>query len=88
MSVRIHTTPVYDVEYGNTISSRLTDDIISIIKKSETGYVSDDEEELEISFEELKEIYKTTKNKELKEAIDLILKESDKNNDFIHLSIF
>ena len=87
MSVRIHTTKVYDVQYGSTINRELTDDIVRLIRSSETGYVSDDEEELEIDREELKQLQQDCAN-DVKEAIDVILEESDPENDFIHLSIF
>ena len=72
MSVRLHITPVYQVEYGDTISSKLTDNIIDLVKDSETGWISEDEYELEIDKEELKDILnnktetKTEKTKETK----------------------
>ena len=88
MSVRLHITPVYQIKYGDTISSQLTDDIINIVKNSETGWVSEDEYELEIDKEELKDIRNSRMSLELQMAIDQILQESDPNNDFIHLSLF
>lgn len=88
MSVRLHITPVYQVEYGDTISSKLTDDIIDLVKDSETGWISEDEYELEIDKEELKDIRNSRMSLELQMAIDQILQESDPNNDFIHLSLF
>lgn len=88
MSVRLHITPVYQVEYGDTISSKLTDDIIDLVKDSETGRISEDEYELEIDKEELKDIRNSRMSLELQMAIDQILQESDPNNDFIHLSLF
>ena len=88
MSVRLHITPVYQVEYGDTISSKLTDDIIDLVKDSETGWIFEDEYELEIDKEELKDIRNSRMSLELQMAIDQILQESDPNNDFIHLSLF
>ena len=88
MSVRLHITPVYQVEYGDTISSKLTDDIIDLVKDSETGWISEDEYELEIDKEELKDIRNSRMSLELQMAIDQILQESDPNNNFIHLSLF
>lgn len=92
MSVRLHITPVYQVKYGNTISSQLTDDIIDLVKDSiynnGSGYISEDECELEIDKEELKDIRNSRMSLELQMAIDQILQESDPNNNFIHLSLF
>lgn len=88
MSVRLHITPIYQVEYGGTISSKLTDDIIDLVKDSETGWISEDEYDLEIDKEELKDIKNSRMSLELQMAIDQILQESDPNNDFIHLSLF
>ena len=88
MSVRIHTTKVYDVQYGSALSGDITDDIIDLIRHSETGYISEDEmADLEIDRDEL-EYLRADCTPEVQKAIDIILKESDKNNDFIHLSIF
>ena len=87
MSVKIHTTKVYDVQYGSTIDNRLTDDIIRLIRRSETGYVSDDEEELEIDRDELRQIRQDCSS-DVQDAIDTILEECDPENDFVHLSIF
>ena len=87
MSVKLHTTKVYDVQYGSTLNREITDDIIDLFNRSETGYVSDTEEELEIDREELKHL-KPNCSSDVQEAIDIILNECDPNNDFIHLSLF
>ena len=88
MSVTIHTTKVYDVQYGSSLSIDVTDDIIDLIRNSETGYISEDEmADLEIDRDEL-EYLRAECTPKVQEAIDIILKESDTNNDFIHLSIF
>lgn len=88
MSVRLHTTPVYMIEYGDTISSKFTDTIINIIKNSETGWVNEDELEMEIDFIELDEIITNCEDKELKTVLQKIIDQSDRHNDFIHLSLF
>ena len=92
MGARLHITPVYQIEYRDTISSELTDDIIKLVKdsmyNSGSGYISENESELEIDREELKEIRNSRMSLELQIAIDQILQESDPSNDFIHLSLF
>ena len=88
MSVRIHTTKVYDVQYGSTLSNTITDDIIDLIRESETGYISEDEmSDLEIDRDELEEL-RDQCTPTVQQAINIILRESDPNNNFIHLSIF
>lgn len=88
MSSRLHITPVYQIEYGDTISSDYTDAVIDIFRDSETGYINDDYTEFEMDFIELDEIMTNTKDPKLKEILKKILDESDRHNDYVHLTLF
>ena len=88
MSARLHITPIYQIEYGDTVSNELTDKIINLIKDSETGWIDESESEMEIDFIELDKIMINCKDPELKDALKNVIDESDRRNDFIHLSLF
>ena len=88
MSVRLHTTTKYQVEYGSTISQDLTDKIIDLCYDAEGGWVSEDETEMEIPLVDLEKAIAETTDEEMKVALQLIYDESDKENDFARLSLF
>lgn len=88
MSVRLHTTTKYQVEYGSTINKDLTDKIISLCYDADSGWVSEDETKMEISLVDLEKAIAETTDEEMKAALQLIYDESDKENDFARLAIF
>lgn len=86
MGMRLHTTIKYEIVYGSSISKDLTDEIINLCYN--LGWVSEDETELEIGFIELADLIEGTPQGELRDALQLIYDESDKNNDYARLSLF
>jgi len=88
MADRIHSVSVYKVEYGNTISSQLTDQVLKVFYNAENRWISEDERDGEIDRQELLSIIEDMEDGELKDALILLEKESDKSNDFVRFSLF
>ena len=90
MGMRLYVAEKYDVQYSDSPLGgyELSEDVIDMIRHSATGSVSEDELEMEIDKEELKEIKDNNEYPNLKETIERILQESDPKLNYVHLSIF
>ena len=88
MGFRMHTATVYDVQYrGSDIPREISETIFDFIRRSDTGYISEDEIELEIDKKEFVKLKDQLKPKD-KNIVDKIIEEADPHNEFIHFSYF
>ena len=89
MGMRLYIAEKYDVKYADCPLGgyEISNDVIDMIRHSDTGYVSEDEFEMEIDKDELKEIRDNNKYPNLSEEIDRMLRESDPDLDYVRLSI-
>lgn len=87
--MKLYINEKYDVKYADCPLGgyEISNDIIKMIRHSGTGYVSEDEFEMEIDKDELKEIRDDNEYPNLSKEIDRMLQESDPNLDYVRLSI-
>lgn len=92
MSVSVHTTSTYKVEYGNNAvaGSNKTSEFMKFLRKKQQEnydgiFISEDEEDIEIDFSRLE---KWKDDPVWGQAVKTILEESDKSNTYARLEIF
>lgn len=87
--MKLYPAKKYQIEYSNGIPIDCTefDKIYNIFKNSNSGYIFNDKNILEIDFEELKNIIAHIEDKHLKDILQYLYDNCDKSNYFAHIYI-